>query len=362
MTSRFLMLSTGICLLSLCAAPAIAKPLNINPFPKEADKDKIVEVVAPEVAQEVQVVQDPVVRAGNDGKSKVFNIFGREIKLSYPADDIDDVAIKPPSQDELAAPYDAPPALRDVIDEVAEFVAFDSMAEGPAPVSLLSPDLNNDSVPATTVATTTPVATTPVATTEEVPAKTSVEDLMGMEIEINNDSVSELARAVEMGSEDDVVIIDAFDEPVQKAKIIRAVAPVKRVEVEVPVEVIREVEVIKEVPVEVEVIREIEVVKEIEVIKEVPVFIKPQIWRAVRGADVYETLSFWSNDSEVQLVWAPEWSVPVYDTLEVQGSYEEAVQALLGQYYDQKSRIVGTLYIDPSTEKRTLVVENEMQI
>lgn len=83
-------------------------------------------------------------------------------------------------------------------------------------------------------------------------------------------------------------------------------------------------------------------------------------YRAVRGADVRETLDFWSRDAGVALMWLPDWVADVRETVDVSNSYENAVQALLDQYGNiNGGRVVGTLYVDPATKQKTLVVEHK---
>lgn len=81
-------------------------------------------------------------------------------------------------------------------------------------------------------------------------------------------------------------------------------------------------------------------------------------WHSFAGANVRETLDVWSQEAGVELIWSHRDSAfDVRNTMNVEGTYEEAVQALLEQYDNARMRPVGSLHVDSQTGKRTLVIE-----
>ncbi|MCF8495304.1 MAG: TcpQ domain-containing protein [Alphaproteobacteria bacterium] len=81
------------------------------------------------------------------------------------------------------------------------------------------------------------------------------------------------------------------------------------------------------------------------------------IWTVQRGGDIQAALRGWSDAAGVELVWHPEEAFAVREPLRLQTSYEEAVQSLLDQYAGTGTRPVGSLYIDPQSGKRTLIIQ-----
>jgi hypothetical protein len=80
-------------------------------------------------------------------------------------------------------------------------------------------------------------------------------------------------------------------------------------------------------------------------------------WRAMHGAGLQEVLDVWASQAHVGLVWKAGRDFPVVKSVSAQGTFEEAVSGLLGQYEAGKERPVGKIYNDPVSGKRVLLVE-----
>ncbi len=81
-------------------------------------------------------------------------------------------------------------------------------------------------------------------------------------------------------------------------------------------------------------------------------------WDGFAGANLRETLEVWTQRAGVDLIWASyDSAYSVRTSLSEAASFEQAVASLLGQYDDAQMRPVGSLYQDPDSGVRTLVVE-----
>ena len=93
-----------------------------------------------------------------------------------------------------------------------------------------------------------------------------------------------------------------------------------------------------------------------------PVEAKPVVpvmagWHAEAGESAYAILQEWSDRAGVDVVWASEFLVNVRRPVRVDGSYEEAVSALLEQYADLYAGVQGTLYRDGQSGRRVLYIQ-----
>ena len=79
-------------------------------------------------------------------------------------------------------------------------------------------------------------------------------------------------------------------------------------------------------------------------------------WRAVAGANAKQVLDFWSRDAGVEVIWNAQDNYGVIETVDMEGTFEEAVATLLGQYKRNYIRPVGSLHVDPTSGDKTLVV------
>jgi hypothetical protein len=88
------------------------------------------------------------------------------------------------------------------------------------------------------------------------------------------------------------------------------------------------------------------------------------LWRALKGSSLREVLALWSLDNHVELIWNAEEQYRVRDTLNLNSSYENAVETLLKQFEPDflspgVRRPVGQLYVDPVQKKKTLVIRSQ---
>lgn len=80
-------------------------------------------------------------------------------------------------------------------------------------------------------------------------------------------------------------------------------------------------------------------------------------WTAKKGDDLRMVLSRWAQEEDAQLVWRSDETFTVNRDAEWNGSFEEAVSAILEQYGDDEGAPVGHLNIDPQTQNKILYIE-----
>lgn len=79
-------------------------------------------------------------------------------------------------------------------------------------------------------------------------------------------------------------------------------------------------------------------------------------WNANAGLSLQNVLAEWSRQENADLIWDTPANFNLMDGLNVQTSYESAVETVLAQYNAQSERPVGSLYINPETGQKTLVI------
>lgn len=79
-------------------------------------------------------------------------------------------------------------------------------------------------------------------------------------------------------------------------------------------------------------------------------------WAAPAGSSLQATLDQWAARAGVTVVWDDVVSLPVKKTVDVSGTFEQAVQSLLDQYGSDKTRPFGQLNTDPDNGQRTLTI------
>jgi hypothetical protein len=84
-------------------------------------------------------------------------------------------------------------------------------------------------------------------------------------------------------------------------------------------------------------------------------------WKASRGANMRETLQQWAQDAGAELNWKTDDEFAALDDVKVEGTFEDAVAALLEQYQDNSLRPVGDLHISPATDKRVLTISTDQK-
>lgn len=81
-------------------------------------------------------------------------------------------------------------------------------------------------------------------------------------------------------------------------------------------------------------------------------------WSASAGSSLQQVLGAWAQEAGVEFVWAATQGFAVKRAVNGSGSYESALQSLLGQYTGDNVRPVVQLNKDPSTGRRILFVES----
>lgn len=80
-------------------------------------------------------------------------------------------------------------------------------------------------------------------------------------------------------------------------------------------------------------------------------------WRAIRGTNLHEVLDVWARHEHARLLWQAEEGLAIEESVSMQGSFEEAVQAVLEQYGEDGKRPVGRIYVDPALNQKVLLIE-----
>ncbi len=80
-------------------------------------------------------------------------------------------------------------------------------------------------------------------------------------------------------------------------------------------------------------------------------------WNAQRGANLEQVLGDWSRKNNVELIWQSHQGFAVMRNVNSSGSFEVALQSLLGQYTNEAMRPAAQLNTDPTTGKRVLIVD-----
>lgn len=94
----------------------------------------------------------------------------------------------------------------------------------------------------------------------------------------------------------------------------------------------------------------------------IPVLKEPAAWQAQEGDDVYKTISEWAKQAGVDLIWDSAFFPDVHRDFTQSGAFEDAVSALLEDYKALNAGVLGTLYVDPASGVKTLVVQSKDRV
>lgn len=81
-------------------------------------------------------------------------------------------------------------------------------------------------------------------------------------------------------------------------------------------------------------------------------------WNAPAGSSLQSVLDMWSREAGVELIWQANQGFAVKAPVASNGSYEEALQDILGQYAIDSVRPAAQLNNDPMTGRRILLVQS----
>lgn len=84
----------------------------------------------------------------------------------------------------------------------------------------------------------------------------------------------------------------------------------------------------------------------------------PAQWTAPAGASLSQVLSTWTSQAGVEFVWRANETFTVRRAISANGSFESALQSLLGQFTNDNVRPAAHLNNDPVTGRRILFVES----
>lgn len=79
-------------------------------------------------------------------------------------------------------------------------------------------------------------------------------------------------------------------------------------------------------------------------------------WRALQGTNLEKVLKRWSIKEGVDFVWDADQTFLIKQTMKAMSDYNGAVASILNQYNGQNVKPVGSLNVDPSTGRKTLII------
>ena len=82
-------------------------------------------------------------------------------------------------------------------------------------------------------------------------------------------------------------------------------------------------------------------------------------WNASVGQDLRDVLKGWSSEEHVKFVWDMDMNFVIPMSINVPGTYEDAVRVVLDQYKGQDVRPVANLYLPRDDRQKTLVISLE---
>jgi len=80
-------------------------------------------------------------------------------------------------------------------------------------------------------------------------------------------------------------------------------------------------------------------------------------WRALEGTNLENTLNRWSQKEQIELIWDIDQVFLIPETLDVDGTYEQAVTEILDQFKKHPVRPVAQLNKDPKTGRSYLIIK-----
>jgi hypothetical protein len=83
---------------------------------------------------------------------------------------------------------------------------------------------------------------------------------------------------------------------------------------------------------------------------------RPMRWRALKGANLRDTLDVWARGVGVRMIWNAPQDFSVLQSIVFEGPFDQAAGALLEQYSTQSTRPVGKVYREPGGTGLVLVV------
>ena len=84
---------------------------------------------------------------------------------------------------------------------------------------------------------------------------------------------------------------------------------------------------------------------------------RPMRWRALRGANLRDTLDIWAAGVGVRVLWNATDNFAVRQSLSFEGTFDQAANALLEQFGGQGAQPVGRIYREPGSAALVLVVD-----
>ncbi len=85
-------------------------------------------------------------------------------------------------------------------------------------------------------------------------------------------------------------------------------------------------------------------------------------WRVMKGANLQSTLDVWADSTKGRLIWKADKAFSMPESMAMQGTFEDAVEAVLARFPRGQARPVGKIYTDPANGQKVLVIEQDSPV
>ncbi|MCS5597568.1 MAG: TcpQ domain-containing protein [Pseudomonadota bacterium] len=83
---------------------------------------------------------------------------------------------------------------------------------------------------------------------------------------------------------------------------------------------------------------------------------RARLWRAYKGASLYEVAKVWCEEADVALIWNAPKSMALKETISTRSPFVEVIEDLLNQYNDKPYNIRGIMSVNETHNKPQLIV------
>ena len=83
---------------------------------------------------------------------------------------------------------------------------------------------------------------------------------------------------------------------------------------------------------------------------------RARLWRAYKGASLYEVAKVWCDEADVALIWNAPKSMALKETISARSPFVEVVEQLLEQYDDAPYNLRGIMSVSETHNKPQLIV------
>ena len=83
---------------------------------------------------------------------------------------------------------------------------------------------------------------------------------------------------------------------------------------------------------------------------------RSRLWRAYKGASIYEVAKVWSDEAEIDLIWNAPRGMALKETISVRAPFANVIEQLLSQYNHEPYNLNGIMSINKTHNKPQLIV------